>query len=320
MERLLVLYGMILMRPRLAVGGVLIFLGVVIAAMASAYFVVDVYARAHLDDLTVSEADTPLTRDDLTRNVPARVTVTDNRIANSAATAGATAPINLNSPPEPDAQQASPESGQETGSTEGQTGIYDEYGVLRDYSHYVSESQLPPLASTLGAEFRLAEPDELANTHGLNPKPTRIIIPAIGLDSHVVDLHMTFDGGDQRWETADNAVGFHVGSATPGEIGSTVMSGHVNSPFRGEGDIFRRLDNLAPMLRQGQLVDIVLEAGNTRYLYRATDTTVLLPADVHVFRPTDEPSLSLVTCAPATTYSHRFIVNAILVGTAPLEA
>ena len=320
MEWLLVLYGMIVMRPRLAVGGVLIFLGVVLAAMASAYFVVDVNSRSHLDDLTVSEADTPLTREDLTRDVPAKVTVADNHIADSAAAAGTAATIDPNNRPEPDTQQASPESAQETESTDGQTGIYDEYGVLRDYSHYVSKSQLSPLASTLGAEFRLAQPDELAETHGLNPNPTRIIIPDIGLDSHVVDLHLTFDGGNQRWETADNAVGFHIGSATPGEIGNTVMSGHVNSPFRGEGDIFRRLDNVAPLLRQGRIVDIVLEAGNTRYLYRATDTTVLLPADVHVFSPTEEPSLSLVTCAPATTYSHRFIVNAILVGTAPLGA
>ena len=109
-------------------------------------------------------------------------------------------------------------------------------------------------------------------------------------------------------------MGFHVGSASPGEIGNTVMSGHVNSPFAGEGSIFARLDEVAPLLRRGEIVDIVVMAGGDVFLYRATDTRVVLPEEVDVFDYSDTPTLSLVTCAPATTYSHRFIVNATLVG------
>ena len=310
MERLIVLYAMIIARPRLAGGAVLIALGATMAVAAATYFALDVYARSNLDELTVSQADTPLTREHLTRDVPARTPVADSRITEPVAATSSSPAVG--NEPERDTQQAT--------STQENTGPYDEYGVLRDYSHYVSESQSTPLASSLGSEFRLTQPDELAATHGLNPRPTRIIIPAIDLDSRVVDLHLMSEGLQQKWQTASRAVGFHVGSATPGEIGNTVMSGHVNSPFRGEGDIFRRLDNVAPLLRLGQIVDIVLEAGDKRYLYRATDTTVLLPEDVEVFRPTDEPTLSLVTCAPATTYSHRFIVNAVLIGTAPIGA
>ena len=310
MERLIVLYAMIIARPRLAGGAVLIALGATMAMAAATYFALDVYARSNLDELTVTQADTPLTREDLTRDVPAGTPVAVVPIIESVAgTSSLPAPSNQ---PESDAQQET--------SEEVNTGPYDEYGVLRDYSHYRSESQSDPLASSLGSEFRLAQPDELAAAHGLNPRPTRIIIPAIDLDSRVIDLHLMSEGLQQKWQTASKAVGFHVGSAAPGEIGNTVMSGHVNSPIRGEGDIFRRLDNVASLLRLGQIVDIVLEAGDTRYLYRATDTTVLLPEDVDVFRPTDEPTLSLVTCAPATTYSHRFIVNAVLIGTAPIEA
>ena len=51
---------------------------------------------------------------------------------------------------------------------------------------------------------------------------------------------------------------------------------------------------------------------------RATATDVTLPEDVNVFRSVDTPSLSLVTCVPARSYTHRFIVNALLVGEAPL--
>lgn len=310
MDRLIVLYAMIIARPRLAGGIVLIGLGATMAVVATTYFALDVYARSSLDELTVSQADTPLTREDLTRDVPARTPVADS---------GNTEPVAAISP-SPDAGNEPERDTQQETSEEENTGPYDEYGVLRDYSHYRSESQSAPLASSPGSEFQLTQPDELAPTHGLNPRPTRIIIPSIDLDSRVVDLHLMSEGLQQKWQTASKAVGFHVGSATPGEIGNTVMSGHVNSPFRGEGDIFRRLDNVASLLRLGQIVDIVLEAGDTRYLYRATDTTVLLPEDVDVFRPTDEPTLSLVTCAPATTYSHRFIVNAVLIGTAPIGA
>ena len=310
METLIVLYAMIIARPGLAAGAVLIALGATFSVIAATYIAIDVNARAHVDELTVAQADTPLTREDLTRDVPARTPVAEGRIAESVATTR----------PAPDAVTQPEREAQQATSPEEDDGPYDEYGVLRDYSHYLSESQSAPLASSLGPEFRLTQPDELAASHGLNPRPTRIIIPAINLDSRIVDLHLVPEGLQSRWQTANKAVGFHVGSATPGEIGNTVMSGHVNSPIRGEGDIFRRLDNIAPLLRLGQIVDIVLEAGDTRYLYRATDTTVLLPKDVAVFRPTDEPTLSLVTCAPATTYSHRFIVNAVLIGTAPIGA
>ena len=96
------------------------------------------------------------------------------------------------------------------------------------------------------------------------------------------------------------------------------MSGHVRSPFAGEGSIFARLDEVAPLLRRGEIVDIIVVAGGDVFLYRATDTEVMLPEDVAVFGPSDGPTLSLVTCAPATTFSHRFIVNATLVGVARL--
>ena len=79
------------------------------------------------------------------------------------------------------------------------------------------------------------------------------------------------------------------------------------------------LDEIAPLLRRGEIVDIFVTAGGDVFLYRATDTTVVLPEDVDVFgHYSDGPTLSLVTCAPATTYSHRFIVNATLVGVARL--
>jgi sortase A len=187
-----------------------------------------------------------------------------------------------------------------------------EFGTLR------SEATGATTGSTVGAQFEPVDWSELPFSIGGRPRAQRMIIPAIGLDSSIVELGTTWDGPNLQWETADNAVGHHLGTPNPAELGNSVFSGHINSPFRGEGSIFRRLPEVAALLREGRTIDIILESGGGRYLYRATSTDVLVPEEVDVFRPDRTPSLTLVTCVPATHYTHRFLVNAVLVGYAPV--
>ncbi|MFQ5933973.1 MAG: sortase domain-bontaining protein [Dehalococcoidia bacterium] len=47
-------------------------------------------------------------------------------------------------------------------------------------------------------------------------------------------------------------------------------------------------------------------------------TQVVEPGQVDVFRQTAEPTLTLITCTPDLVYSHRLIVTALLVATAPV--
>jgi LPXTG-site transpeptidase (sortase) family protein len=85
-----------------------------------------------------------------------------------------------------------------------------------------------------------------------------------------------------------------------------------------EGAIFKNLPTVATLLGEGRIVDIIVSTSEARYLYRVTATEVSEPSNVDLFRPTEEPSLTLLTCVPNYVYSHRLLVNAILVGKAPL--
>lgn len=328
MDRFIGIWALIFVRPRLVLGVLLAAIGISLALFSAGYFALGAYSEADLDELKVTQAETGLTHEDLSRGLTAPTpTVTPPSAAATPATTAA-----LVSSPSPGAtplavttptQQPTPiteDSASGTARADGtaDSNLYDEYGILRDFSHYWAEAGDDALLEPIKENFKLVTEDDLVDTYGEQPRPAHVIIPAIDLESNVIDLNIMWDGETSEWETANRAVGFHVGSATPGEIGNTVMSGHVNSPFAGEGSIFARLDEIAPLLRRGEIVDIMVMAGGDVFLYRATDTTVVLPEDVEVFDYSDTPTLSLVTCAPATTYSHRFIVNATLVGVARL--
>ena len=198
-----------------------------------------------------------------------------------------------------------------TGLTPAPPGARFEFGPLR------SEATGSTTGSTIGAKFEPVVWSELPLSIGQRPRAHRMIIPAIDLDSDVVELGTRWDGPNLQWETADHAVGHHLGTPNPAELGNAVFSGHINSPFRGEGSIFARLPEVAALLREGRTIDIILESEGGRYLYRATSTDVVLPEAVEVFSPDRTPGLTLVTCVPATHYTHRFLVNAVLVGHAP---
>ena len=321
MDRFIGLWALIFVRPLFVLGILVAAIGVLLVLFSAGYFALGAYSEANLDELNVSQAESGITQEDLTRGLPTALPTTPS--ATTPTPVSSPSPGNTPLAVTAQTQQPTPITEDAAGnptqadSTTG-SNLYDEYGVLRDFSHYLAEANDGALLEPIRENFKLIAEEDLVETYGEEPRPLHIIIPAINLESNIIDLNILWDGETAEWETADRAVGFHVGSATPGEIGNTVMSGHVNSPFAGEGSIFARLDEIAPLLRRGEIVDIMVMAGGDVFLYRATDTTVVLPEDVDVFDYSDSPTLSLVTCAPATTYSHRFIVNATLVGVARL--
>jgi len=143
--------------------------------------------------------------------------------------------------------------------------------------------------------------------------PTRIVIPAIGVDSPVVTVHareQVIDGVLTRvWEVADYAAGFHEGSARPGHVGNTVITGHNNV----RGEVFRDLDKLVV----GD--EVVLWVDECAYYYRVGATYRVLEQDaapeqlranLHWIEPTDDERLTLVTCWPYWSNTHRTIVVA----------
>jgi len=126
-------------------------------------------------------------------------------------------------------------------------------------------------------------------------QPTRIVIPAIGVDARVVE-------GD-GWEQLKKGAGHRIGSANPGERGNCVISAH-NDIY---GEIFRDLHKL-------ELEDeIIVYAGSQPYRYKVVAKRIIEPTEVEVMDPTPDPILTLITCYPYRIDTHRIVVIAALV-------
>jgi len=146
-----------------------------------------------------------------------------------------------------------------------------------------------------------------------NSPPTRIVIPKIDLDSKVVGVGWTVEKRDGQlvsvWNVADYAAGFHRGSAYPGHIGNTVISGHHNI----KGEVFRYIVDLEP----GD--EVILYVGEMPYRYAVEEKLVLPDKYVSAeqkrengkwIRYFPDERLTLVTCWPYTDNTHRVIVIA----------
>ncbi len=131
-------------------------------------------------------------------------------------------------------------------------------------------------------------------------RPTRVIAPAIGLDSQVVEVFVV----DGSWQVADYAVGYQHGTGVAGS-GNVVLAGHKGL----RGGIFRKLEGL----HSGD--DIWIDAAARQYHYRVSTTGSVWPKQVEIMYPTDRPVLTMLTC---TNWDmQRFVVIAELVDSGP---
>lgn len=187
-------------------------------------------------------------------------------------------------------------------------------------------AQLPAPGATVAATSPAATPvPAVAVTPLTEPpasgQPNRLVIPKINLDVPIVDVGWTVvERPDRRyteWETADNAAGRHINSARPGEQGNVVLSGHHNT----RGEVFRAISDL--QLAIGDSVYLYDQAGQ-RFTYvvdevtdpplvevGATDGERL--ANARYIQPTEDARVTLVTCWPYWSNTHRVVVVARLV-------
>jgi hypothetical protein len=155
---------------------------------------------------------------------------------------------------------------------------------------------------------------EFRSTRGYRatPVPVRIDIPAIGVTSSLDRLRRAPDRTVQvpsRWERA----GWYAPGTRPGDPGSAVILGHVDSR-RGPA-VFYRLREL----RRDDLVEVVRADGSrVRFAVQRTEQydKRRFPTD-EVYYPTLTPALRLVTCggefdATAGHYRSNIIVFATL--------
>ncbi|MGP4043986.1 class F sortase [Streptomyces sp. 2A115] len=148
--------------------------------------------------------------------------------------------------------------------------------------------------------------------------PVRLQIPAIEVDTPVLRLGLASDGSVQVPPiTADDRAGWYQHSPTPGQIGPSVILGHVSVGAYGDG-VFRHLARL----RRGQRIVARLENG-TGAVFTVNAVRTVAQADFPtdaVYGDVGRPELRLITCGGPRTgdgYRDSVIVFAALSSASP---
>jgi hypothetical protein len=124
--------------------------------------------------------------------------------------------------------------------------------------------------------------------------PVAVSIPAIGVKSKLLHLGLNKDGTIQvpDLNTSANEAAWYKYSATPGQIGTSVIEGHVDS--YGGPAVFYRLGALRP----GNRVSVALADGITA-VFRVTGVREYAkdkyPANT-IYAPANFAALRLITC------------------------
>lgn len=168
------------------------------------------------------------------------------------------------------------------------------------------------LSAALIEGFQPLDPED-APERGSLPTATRIVIPSIDVDSTVEELSIIDLGDSRAYKTPKHLVGHIPETANAGERGTAWFFGHLESPIRGEGSIFRDLPQIPEMLQNGEDVYTILESEEGSYLYKLVGSEVLSEDDIRLY-DLQEASVKLVTCVPALYYDHRLVIWGELVG------
>ena len=124
--------------------------------------------------------------------------------------------------------------------------------------------------------------------------PVSVSIPEIGVQSKLLDLGLNKDGTIQvpNLVTSANEAAWYKYSVTPGQVGTAVIEGHVDS-YRGPA-VFFRLGALHP----GNHIDVTLADGITA-VFRVTGVREYAkdkyPANI-IYAPAHYAALRLITC------------------------
>ena len=184
----------------------------------------------------------------------------------------------------------------------------------------------PSLAPTI-------RPRPVVPTPTASPEvPVRLVIPDLNIDAKVVEMGWevvnTTTGPQSDWVIPKNAAGHHINSATMDQPGNLVLSGHNNV----DGKVFEaismawddatraRVDEFTDRSdiltgRRIQLYDALGKPVN----YTVTDFLRLRDSGVSLgqrmqnarfMEPTDESQLTIVTCWPPWSNTHRLVVIA----------
>jgi len=141
--------------------------------------------------------------------------------------------------------------------------------------------------------------------------PVSVDIPAIGVHSQLLHLGLNPNGSLQvpSLTTSAGEAAWYKYSATPGQIGTSVIEGHVDS-YQGPA-VFFRLGSLRP----GDHVDVTLADGVTA-IFRISGVRRYLKVDFPaktIYGAADYAALRLITCGGTFDYATRHYLGSTVV-------
>ncbi len=145
-------------------------------------------------------------------------------------------------------------------------------------------------------------------------RPSRLIIPSLGIDAHVQKTGIA-KSGNMAPPSNFSDVGWYKLGTVPGFKGSAVMSGHVDNALALAG-VFKHLSNI----EKGADIYIRTDGGKM-IRFKVTDIATYsydqVPTET-IFNQNDKARLRLITCAGtwlqnAKSYDKRVVVTAELV-------
>lgn len=130
--------------------------------------------------------------------------------------------------------------------------------------------------------------------HLSRSRPERLLIPKIGVDAPFTDLALTPDGRLQPPPAADtNLVGWWANGPSPGERGTAVVAGHVDT--KTSAAVFVYLSEL----RKGDTFQVVrADGGTASFVVDSAETFAKdrFPSE-RVYGDTGRAEVRLITCA-----------------------
>src|SRR5215470_2879726 len=141
--------------------------------------------------------------------------------------------------------------------------------------------------------------------------PVSVAIPTIGVNSRLLRLGVNADGSIQvpSLLTGADEAAWYKYSATPGQIGASVIEGHLDS-YHGPAVFFR-----LGALRPGDSVDVTLADGITA-VFRVTGVREYTKSDFPaktIYGATDYAALRLITCGGAFDYATGHYLSSTVV-------
>lgn len=185
---------------------------------------------------------------------------------------------------------------------------------LPNYLEYIHGTD-PNNADTDGDKFS----DKQEITNGYDPDAYGDVMTKVSfrIEKLGVSAPMIWSKTDveaDMLKELENGITHFIGTASPGQKGNAIISGHSSNYIWAKGNynyVFKNLNDL----ESGDVVvaDTIQKNGRIiSYKYNVTSKFVTTPDDEAIFADSTEPTLTLSTCWPLGTNFKRIIVKAEL--------